>query len=78
MYIKAVIMQAETDRNKFISDLQEIERHLVFHKFGEEKPQLGLDEYSDIVLKYNGKEMSSDEFIERMEEVGYISKDDFE
>lgn len=30
MYIKAVIMQAETDRNKFISDLQEIKRHLVF------------------------------------------------
>ena len=78
MYIKAVVMQAETDKNKFILDLQEIERHLVFYKFGEDKPQLCLDEYSNIMLKYNGKEMSSDEFVERMEEFGYISKDDFE
>lgn len=71
-------MQAETDKNKFILDLQEIERHLVFYKFGEDKPQLCLDEYSNIMLKYNGKEMSSDEFVERMEEFGYISKADFE
>lgn len=78
MCIKTAVMQAETDKNKFILDLQEIERQLVFYKFREDKPILGIDEYFDIVLKYNGKEMSSDEFIKRMEEIGYISKDDFE
>ena len=78
MYIKAIVMQAETDKNKFISDFQEIERHLVFYKFGDEHPKVGINGDFEIFLNYNGKYMYPDEFIERMEEVGYISKDDFE
>jgi len=77
MYLRTAIKQAETDKNKFISDLQEIERHLVFHKFGDEHPKLGINGDFEIFLNYNGKYMYPDEFIERMEEVGYISKDDF-
>ena len=70
-------MQAETDKNKFISDLQEIERHLIFYKFGEEKPKVGVNGDFEIFLNYDGEYMYSDEFVERMEKVGYISKDDF-
>lgn len=77
MYLRTVVKQAETDKNKFISDLQEIERHLIFHKFGEETPKVGINGDFEIFLNYNGKYMYSDEFIERMEEVGYISKEDF-
>ena len=77
MYLRTVVKQAETDKNKFISDLQEIERHLIFHKFGEETPKVGINGDFEILLNYNGKYMYSDEFIERMEEVGYISKEDF-
>ena len=43
MYLRTVVKQAETDKNKFISDLQEIERHLIFHKFGEETPKVGIN-----------------------------------
>lgn len=77
MYLKAVVMQAEADKNKFISALQEIERHLVFHKFEEETPKVGINGDFEIFLNYNGKCMYPDEFIERMEERGYITKDDF-
>lgn len=77
MYLRTVVKQAETDKNKFISDLQEIERHLVFHNFKEETPKVGINGDFEIFLNYNGKYMYSDEFIERMEEVGYISKEDF-
>ena len=77
MYLKAVVMQAETDKNKFISALQEIERHLVFHNFEDETPKIGINGDFEIFLNYNGKYMYCDEFIEIMEERGYITKEDF-
>lgn len=76
-YLKAAVMQAEADRNKFLSDLQEIERHLVFHEFEDETPKVGINGNFEIFLNYNGEYMYPDEFIKRMEEVGYISKEDF-
>lgn len=78
MYITKAVKKAEEDVNRLSFSLQEIERHLVFHKFGDEHPKVGINGDFEILLSYNGKCMYSDEFIERMEEVGYISKEDFE
>lgn len=46
-------------------------------KFEEETPKVGINGDFEIFLNYNGKCMYPDEFIERMEERGYITKDDF-
>ena len=78
MSLSELVMKAETDKNRFISDLQEIERHLVFYKFGKEKPKVGVNGNFEIFLNYDGKYLYSDEFLGIMENVGYITKDDFE
>ena len=43
MYLKAAVMQAETDANRLSASLQEVERHLVFRGFQEDDtPQVTI------------------------------------
>lgn len=78
MYLKAVVMQAETDANKLSASLQEVERHLVFRGFQEDDtPQVTICGGDEIILVYNCSEIDAPTFIEIMEERGYITKDDF-
>lgn len=78
MYLKAVVMQAETDANRLSASLQEVERHLVFRGFQEDDtPQVTICGGDEIILVYRGSEIHAPTFIEIMEEVGYITKDDF-
>ena len=78
MYLKAVVMQAETAANRLSASLQEVERHLVFRGFQEDDmPQVTICGGDEIILVYNGSEIHAPNFIKIMKEVGYITKDDF-
>ena len=78
MYLKAVVMQAETDANKLSISLQEVERHLVFRGFQEDDTrQVTICGGDEIILVYRGSEIDPPTFIKIMEERGYITKEDF-
>ena len=78
MYLRTVIKQAESDANRLSASLQEVERHLVFRGFQEDDmPQVTICGGDEIILVYHGSEMYVPKFIKIMEEVGYITKDDF-
>ena len=57
--------------------VQAIEKHLTFFRFEGEEPSVSTCNGDEIILVYRGSEMSIEEAIERMEEYGYISPDDF-
>ena len=78
MYLRTVIKQAESDANRLSASLQEVERHLVFRGFQEDDtPQVTICNGDEIIAVYNGSEIDAPTFIRIMEEVGYITKDDF-
>ena len=78
MYLRTVVKQAEADANRLSISLQEVERHLVFRGFQEEDtPQVTICGGDEIIAVYNGSEIDAPTFIKIMEEVGYITKDDF-
>lgn len=78
MYLRTVVKQAEADANRLSASLQEVERHLVFRGFQEDDtPQVAICGGDEIIAVYNGSEIDAPTFIKIMEEVGYITKDDF-
>lgn len=78
MYLRTVVKQAEADANRLSASLQEVERHLVFRGFQEDDtPQITICGGDEIIAVYNGSEIDAPTFIKIMEEVGYITKDDF-
>ena len=78
MYLRTVVKQAEADVNRLSASLQEVERHLVFRGFQEDDtPQVTICGGDEIIAVYNGSEIDAPTFIKIMEEVGYITKDDF-
>ena len=78
MYLRTVVKQAEADANRLSASLQEVERHLVFRGFQEEDtPQVTICGGDEIIAVYNGSEIDAPTFIKIMEEVGYITKNDF-
>lgn len=77
-YLRAAVKQAEVDANKLSASLQVVERHLVFRGFQEDGiPQVTICNGDEIILVYRGSEIDAPTFIEIMEEVGYITKDNF-
>lgn len=78
MYLRAVVKQAEADANRLSASLQEVERHLVFCGFQEDDmPQVTICNGDEITLVYRGSEIDAPTFIKIIEEVGYITKNDF-
>lgn len=69
MGLRTTVKRAEAAANRLSFSLQEIEKHLVFVGFRkDDTPQVTI---------CNGDEISAPTFIRIMEEVGYITKDDF-
>ena len=58
--------------------LQNIEKELVFRGFQDETPNVSMCAGCEIILEYHGSEIDIKKAIELMEEIGYISKDNFE
>ena len=76
--LRKAIKQAEADANRLSISLQEIERILVFRGFQEEDmPQVTICGGDEIIIVYNGSEIGAPTFIKIMEEVGYITKENF-
>lgn len=57
--------------------IQQIEWHLTFARFDGREPQVTACNGDEIILEYQGREMSIEKTIERMEEYGYITPSDF-
>lgn len=78
MCLRTAVKKAEEDANRLSFSLQEIERHLIFCGFGQEdEPQVTICNGDEIILVYRGSEIDAQTFIKIMEEVGYITEDDF-
>lgn len=57
--------------------LREFQDKFCWSRFGNEKPIVKLNSDLDIVLSYQGYEMSIETALDYMENVGYITPDDF-
>lgn len=68
---------AESKESELSIALQNIERHLVFCGFESETPHVSICTGCEIIIEYQGSELDIKKAIELMEEVGYISKEDF-
>ena len=78
MGLRTAVKRAEVAANRLSFSLQEIERHLVFRGFQENDiPQVTICAEDEIILVYRGSEIHIPEVIGIMEEVGYITKDNF-
>ncbi|WP_281642172.1 hypothetical protein [Hoylesella loescheii] len=76
--LRTAVKRAEAVANRLSASLQEVERHLVFRGFQEDDiPQVTICNGDEIIAVYNGSEIDAPTFIRIMEEVGYITKDDF-
>ena len=76
--LRAAVKWAERKLDETDCALQLIEKNLTFFRFGNDKPKVSVCNGSnEIILEYRGREMPIEEAIERMEEYGYITNDDF-
>ncbi|PIK19778.1 hypothetical protein [Prevotella intermedia] len=75
--LRKLVNVAEGKESELSIALQNIERHLVFCGFGGETPHVSMCAGCEIILEYQGSELDIEKVIELMEEVGYITKDDF-
>ena len=78
MGLRTAVKRAEVVANRLSVLLQEVERYLVFRGFQEgDTPQVSICGGDEMIVVYNGSEIDAPTFIKIMEEVGYITKDDF-
>lgn len=78
LYLRKVVKKVAEEANKLSIYIKEIERHLVFVGFKEDNlPQVTIRDGDEIILVYRGSKISAQIFMEIMEEVGYITKNDF-
>lgn len=76
--LRTAVKLAEADANRLSISLQEVRRRLFFRGFQEDDtPQVSICNGDEIIVVYNGSEIDAPTFIKIMEEVGYITKDDF-
>lgn len=74
--LRNAVKKAELKLNEASCAVQSIETHLTFARFGGDTPQVSACG-DEIILEYYGREMPIETAIERMEEYGYITPDDF-
>ena len=77
MNLRKLVKRAEEIESELSFALQDIEKELVFRDFQDDMPNVSLCGGCEIIVEYHGSEIDIKEAIELMEEVGYISKNDF-
>lgn len=77
MNIRNLVKRAEQKESELSIALQNIEKELVFRGFQDETPNVSMCAGCEIILEYHGSEINIKKAIELMEEVGYISIDNF-
>lgn len=75
--LRQAVKKAETKLNEANCALQCIEKYLTFARFNGVTPQVSACNGDEIILEYYGRELPIEEAVERMEEYGYITPDDF-
>lgn len=76
--LRNAVKIAERKLNEASCAVQKIEEYLIFAHFDIVTPRVSACNGDEIILEYYGREMPIEEAIERMEEYGYITKEDFE
>ena len=77
MNIRNLVKRAEKKESELSIALQNIEKELVFRGFQDETPNVSMCAGCEIILEYHGSEIDIQKAIELMEEIGYVSKDNF-
>lgn len=77
MNLRNLVKRAEQKESELSIALQNIEKELVFRGFQDETPNVSMCAGCEIILEYHGSEIDIKKAIELMEEIGYISKDNF-
>lgn len=75
--LRKLVNVAEAKESELSFALQDIERRLVFCGFGSETPHISMCTGCEIILEYQESELDIKKAVELMEEVGYITKEDF-
>ena len=77
MNIRNLVKRAEQKESELSIALQNIEKELVFRGFQDETPNVSMCAGCEIILEYHGSEIDIKKAIELMEEIGFVSKDNF-
>lgn len=75
--LRKAVKDAELKLNEASCAVQNIERYLTFARFYSVEPQIAACNGDEIILEYYGREMPIEVAVERMEQYGYITPDDF-
>lgn len=75
--LRNAVKKARCKLNEASGAVQCIEKYLTFHRFSGDTPQVSACNGDELILEYYGRELPIEVAIERMEDYGYITPDDF-
>lgn len=76
--LRNAFKKAEDKQNEADMALQSIAKYLTFHKFSEgDEPKLSMCSGNEVILEWHGSELDRNQIIDYMENVGYITPEDF-
>ena len=77
MSLRSVISNTEIQASRLEDWMRELRRWLIFYRFEEYDKPTVVYENGDVFLKWHDYTLTMQDITELMEEVGYITKDDF-
>lgn len=78
MSLRSVISNTEIQASRLESLMKELGYWLIFHRFKEDDQPKVVYEDGEVLLRWREYTLTMKDVTELMEEVGYISKDNFE
>ena len=78
MSLRSVISNTEIQASRLETWMKELGYWLVFHRFDEDDEPIIVYENGEVLLRWHEYTLTMQVVTELMEEVGYISKDNFE
>lgn len=78
MSLKDIILKTKIQASIFESLMKELSHKLIFYRFKDDDKPIVVYENGDVLLRWHEYTLTMKDVTELMEEVGYISKDNFE
>ena len=78
MSLKDIILKTKIQALIFESFMKELSRKFIFYRFKEDDQPIVVYENGEVLLRWHEYTLTMKDVTELMEEVGYISKDNFE